>query len=480
MCTLPSRNASVRRSLILVFAMSVGIGLLSVTQPERVAAQVLNQRVNELLANNCRGDLNVQFVESPPNSNRFVPVGLGPNLTKLCGVIVLPGGGGGNPPPTFAASLGGGSASVQGSAASILNRALLQRLNETDEEEGQAHTQSSSIRFNPFGSLLSGFGRPSSVSSPLYAATSGDGSSSASFATSSHSRWNGLGFFASGLVESLNREVTTFQDGYRSMIFGFTGGVDYRISNKLVTGLLFNYTNTDGDFRGGGNFSTNSYGGLLFASYLPTEKTFVQVTGGYTRNKYLVSRLAQADITLGSGASVANAQGLASSNSHGDIFNLGFLAGYDYPIGRFTIGPRTGVNYSNTTIDDYGERGSTGVELRYDDQWINSLQSVLGIQGSAAFSTGLGVLVPQFNADFIHEFANSQRFITVQFAEDFRDNPTKFRFQNDVPVRNYFNLGTGLLMVLPNGWQSFVNFRAMVGNEQFDNYAGMFGLRVAL
>jgi outer membrane autotransporter protein len=138
------------------------------------------------------------------------------------------------------------------------------------------------------------------------------------------------------------------------------------------------------------------------------------------------------------------------------------------------------VNYSNTKISDYGERGSTGVELKYDDQWINSLQSVLGVQGSAAFSTGLGVLVPQFNADYIHEFANSQRFINVRFAEDFRATPTKFTFQNDVPVRNYFNLGTGLMMVLPNGWQPFVNFRAMVGNEQFNNYAGMFGLRIEL
>ena len=69
----------------------------------------------------------------------------------------------------------------------------------------------------------------------------------------------------------------------------------------------------------------------------------------------------------------------------------------------------------------------------------------------------------------------------VQFAQDNRGaDATKFRFQNDVPVRNYFNLGTGLLMVLPNGWQPFVNFRAMVGNEQFNNYAGMFGLRIEL
>lgn len=156
------------------------------------------------------------------------------------------------------------------------------------------------------------------------------------------------------------------------------------------------------------------------------------------------------------------------------------MTGYDYPIGRFTIGPRMGMNYSNTKIGDYGETGSTGVELKYGDQWINSVQSVLGVQGSAALSTGLGVLVPQFNADYIHEFANSQRFINVQFTQDLNPTPTRFRFQNDVPVRNYFNLGTGLMMVLPNGWQPFVNFRAMVGNEQFNNYAGMFGLRIEL
>ena len=106
------------------------------------------------------------------------------------------------------------------------------------------------------------------------------------------------------------------------------------------------------------------------------------------------------------------------------------------------------------------------------------------MQGSTAYSTQVGVIVHQVNADYIHEFANSQRFIHVQFTEDLRGTPafpgttpTKFTFQNEVPVRNYFNLGTGLLMVLPNGWQPFVNFRAMVGNSQFDNYAGTFGLR---
>lgn len=453
-------SQSVRLGAICI--VTIALALAQAVQPRGAIAQVLNQQVNALLANNCD--------RLQPGTGGGSNPGFGPNLNRLCAF-----------PTTFgASSTGGGAASVQGSAASILNRVLLQRLDETDEEEGQDHKRSSSLMLNPFGSLLSGFGSAASVSSPFYAATTGGSGSTATFATGSQRRWHGLGFFTSGLVESLDRDITQFQDGYKSNILGVTAGADYRFNKRLVAGLALNYSNTNGDFRSGGNFSTNSYGGLLFASYVPTDKTFVQVTGGYMRNHYLVSRAATAFVAASSPLNERNVSGLASSNSNGDVFNLGLLAGYDHPIGRFTIGPRAGVTYSNTKIHNFSESGSTGVELKYDDQWINSLQSVLGVQGSAAFSTGLGVLVSQVNADYIHEFANSQRFIHVQFAEDFRASPTKFTFQNDVPVRNYFNLGTGLMMVLPNGWQPFVNFRAMVGNEQFNNYAGTFGLRIEL
>lgn len=116
------------------------------------------------------------------------------------------------------------------------------------------------------------------------------------------------------------------------------------------------------------------------------------------------------------------------------------------------------------------------MEPTYSDQDINSVQSVVGVQGSMAASTTYGVRVPQANANFIHEFANSQRFIEVPFAVD--PLPLKCRFQNDRPVRNYFNLSLGMVLVLPNGLQPFVNFRAMVGNEPFNNDAGTIGLRI--
>lgn len=434
-------------------------------------AQVLDQRISELLANNCAGLGTGGF----PTPNL---AGLGPNLAAIC-----------NTPQTLGAtSGGGGAASVQGSAASILNRALGAHLEELREDCRKDETadgnrdcsqdRPTSMRFNPIGLLSMGNWQNLSVSSPLYASTVTGGGSTASFTTSSLSRWKGFGLFGSGVIESLNRDITQFQDGYKSTIWSFSGGIDYRINTKAVVGFVGNYANTDGDFRGGGTFSTNSYGGLIFAQLLPTSKTFVQVTAGYTRNNYLVNRLATATVTSVAIGNDRQVSAFASSNSGGNVAQAGFLTGYDHAIGRFVVGPRAGVNYTQTLIGSYAENGGAGIGLRYDTQAIHSLQSSFGLQGSIAYSTRFGVLVHQVNADYIHEFANSQRHITVQFTEDQRANPTLFSFQNDPPARDYGYVGTGLVAVLANGWQPFINFRAMVGNSQFNSYAGTFGLRL--
>ena len=445
----------VRRKIAVMMLCPIFLSLLFLKESK---AQVLNDAVNGLLENNCIGLLQ--------GAGSAV---LGPNLAAACtGATGVTGTG---------VSAGGGAASVQASAVSLLNRNVLRRLEELREESSERSGNESAMLLNPFGILAPGLFRGVNVASPSSAS---GGTSSAAVDMASHSRWRGLGFFASGRVEALNRDVTTFQDGYLSTILGVTAGADYRFTNRLVAGSAVSYSNTHGDFTNGGDFNTNSIGVTLFGSYLPTERTFFQVSGGYTNNNYLVSRVANAFVPGLAGGADRFLTGTPSSSTKGDVFSVNALGGYDHPIGMFTFGPRVGFNYTNTHIHDYTETAGGGLGLNYNDQWVNSVQSVVGLLGQAAFSTGMGVLVPQINADYIHEFANSQRFITVNFVEDFRANPLKFNFQNEVPVRNWFNLGTGLIMVLPNGWQPFVNFRAMVGNEQFNNYAGTFGLRMEL
>lgn len=453
---------SSHRSIRVKRACAVGVAtvglLFGLVPDDHASAQVLNNRLVELLGNNCSGMGVV---------GGFDPA-FGANLNSICAFPTTGSSGTGG---------GGGAASVQASAASILNRNILARMEEERAEGGQEGAKASSMLMNPFGSLMPGLFRGAGVASPT---TMGGDTGGGSLNFNNSTRWKGLGLFASGFVESLDRNVNQYQDGYKSTILGFTGGADYRFTKQLTAGLAFNYSNTNGDFRNGGNFSTNSYGVTLFSQYLPTDKSFVQLTAGYTNNSFNVARNSSLVIPDPGAGRALNVGGISSSNSNGDTFQLGVLTGYDQPVGRFTVGPRVGLNYAHNHIHDYAEQGGTGMELKYGDQYVNSLQSVLGVQGSAAFSTGFGVLVPQVNANYIHEFANSQRFINAQFVEDNRSNPFQFRFQTDVPVRNYFDVGTGLIAVLPNGLQPFVNFRAMVGNNQFNNYAGTFGLRVEL
>jgi outer membrane autotransporter protein len=170
--------------------------------------------------------------------------------------------------------------------------------------------------------------------------------------------------------------------------------------------------------------------------------------------------------------------GEASSNSDGDEWLINALVGYDHNISNVTIGPRVGLLYTHLSIDDYSEDGGAGLAMSYDDQTVKSLQTTVGLQGSIAINTSYGVWVPQATADWLHEFENDRRDIKVQFAGDKTANPSRFKFNNDKPDRDFFNLGIGTVLVLPNGIQPFVNFRAMVGNDRFDNYAGTVGVRI--
>ena len=289
---------------------------------------------------------------------------------------------------------------------------------------------------------------------------------------------SGLGLFIAGDVESLDRDRTTFGDGFDSTKLGATIGGDFQFNDRLIAGAAFNYMNRDGDFDGGGDFSTNSYGIIGYGSFMPIPAMFLDVAVGYTRLNYLVER----PVSYVEQISGDTIGGRSSSNSNGYRTSVSALAGYNHQFGNVTVGPRVGVEFSHLSIENYTEDGGGGLALSYGDQTIRTLQSTVGVQGSIAINTSYGVWVPQATADYIHEFQNNRRSITVQFEGDNRTPAqggiTRFSFNNDKPDRDFFNFGVGTILVLPNGIQPFVNFRIMAGNNRFDNYGGTFGVRI--
>lgn len=103
------QNMALKQGILILGSMAT-FTLAQLCHPFALSAQTLDQEVGRLLDNNCSA------LSIGNNANQ-----LGVNLQNVCGL---------NGPQTGAgsSSLGGGAASVQASAASILNRTMLQRL----------------------------------------------------------------------------------------------------------------------------------------------------------------------------------------------------------------------------------------------------------------------------------------------------------------------------------------------------------------
>jgi outer membrane autotransporter protein len=280
----------------------------------------------------------------------------------------------------------------------------------------------------------------------------------------------GFGVFGSFDYQSFDKDTSRFETGFDRDTVGGTIGADYLFASGMVLGLAVNYAHEFGDYDGGGGFDHDAYGVLAYGSFVPIPNLFVDATAGYTWKDYSFDRRASFSVP---GFAVA---GSTRGNTDGDEFRVGVNTGYDFLFGRFTVGPRVGVLYRETTIDDYRESGRTGLELAYDNQNVQSLTTTAGVFGSVAISTGIGVIVPQVTAEYVHEFLDDQRSVGFRLVQDL--GRTRFLYQTEAPDRDYFNVGAGVAMVLPNGFQPFLNYRELLGYRDRSSHTVTVGLRV--
>jgi uncharacterized protein YhjY with autotransporter beta-barrel domain len=275
--------------------------------------------------------------------------------------------------------------------------------------------------------------------------------------------------------EGLNLFVSTdyqhkFYDGSAEANFdsnrgGFTVGLDSPMSWGLIGGAL-NYNYTKGDFdHDGGDFQQNSFGGLVYASYYPSDSSFIDGVIGLGGKAYDLDRT-----VVAAGAIRGNAEG----STLGFELQSSLSGGYDFNFDNFTIGPRIGIHYLRTELSDFAETGSP-LALHYDDQVEDSLTTTVGFQGSMAISTSFGVVVPQLNAEYVHEFLNDRRTIHATATDG-----SAVSFVTDPPDRDYFNVGGGVVFVLPDGVSPFLSYSAEVANRFEEVHTVTAGVRFEL
>jgi uncharacterized protein YhjY with autotransporter beta-barrel domain len=288
-------------------------------------------------------------------------------------------------------------------------------------------------------------------------------------------QWDKFSTFLTAGATTLRHYQNPFEDGYNATIPSVTLGGGYAITSALEAGLAFNYANSNASFNSGGGFDSNSYTPLLYFNYLPFENAFANLALSYTRRNQSIDRFAVAG-TTGGGSTIG---GITSGKQNANQYSLNFLSGYDFAIENVTVGPRVGVDVRQWEMNSYQETSGTGLELRYNDQHQTSLQTSLGIFASSAHSFSFGVIVPQINVSWIHEFANDARTINAHFiqATDSTTGPGFF-FNTEHPARDWALIDIGASLLLQKGVQFFANFSTVQGNQNFESYGGNLGVRV--
>jgi outer membrane lipase/esterase len=168
----------------------------------------------------------------------------------------------------------------------------------------------------------------------------------------------------------------------------------------------------------------------------------------------------------------------ATGSTDGRRYSGSMGLAYDMEAGPVSFGPYARLRWSRTKIDGYTEAdaANTGLALTFSSSRTTSLASVIGARASYAISFPWGVVVPQARIEHEHEFKDDPRTITTRLA--LAPNGGTFQVRSDAPDRNAWNIGAGVLVVLPNGWMPYVDAEVLEGYSGLRRERVAVGLRV--
>jgi len=283
-----------------------------------------------------------------------------------------------------------------------------------------------------------------------------------------------------------NREPEDRERSFDGETYGLQIGADYRLETNLVVGAMFRYDHTDNDFDqdltarnfvpapNEGGSESDHYHLMVFASRAITESFHVdgEVGVGYSDLEF------ERDVVfLETNRAIPQTNVLTAGDTHGWQTHIGVGAGYDLSFGALSVGPYARTRYVRTDIDGYTEEdlNNSGLAMQFGDNDTTSWVSVIGARASYAVSQPWGVVVPQVRIEWEHEFRDDPNAVEASFVQDTGD--TRFAVLSDPPDRNYYNVGAGLRVVLPNGWMPYVDYEALVGYEDRTRHRATAGLR---
>jgi outer membrane lipase/esterase len=282
----------------------------------------------------------------------------------------------------------------------------------------------------------------------------------------------GLGAFVNVSHNFGDKDETSLEAGFDFTNSGMTAGVDYFFLDNLVAGGAIGGAVTDIQIDNrGGDIQSGAVSFSLYTLWNPLDQLGFTGFFNYALIDFDTERVL--DYTDPNGVVLRRAQADTDANQ----FEISGGAYYDFTRGPWTYGPTVRAGFLRTDVDGFRETGAQGLDLKFDDQAAESLQTALGGAVSYVLSVPFGIMTFQGRGEWVHEFLDDSRTINVRYVNDpFPDSPT-IRITSDDPDRDRFLLGVGATAVWEGGSSAFVDFETALGHKNVTSHAITLGAR---
>jgi autotransporter-associated beta strand protein len=217
------------------------------------------------------------------------------------------------------------------------------------------------------------------------------------FQSGCNNRW---GVWVTGFGDFVTVEGDANASGYHFTTGGVTLGLDYRLTDHFVIGVLGDYSHTWTALQPAGHLGADTgEGGFYTTWYDLGIYVNAGIFGGH--NTYETSR--------------ANIGGLSTGNTEGGQWSTFIGAGYDWQAGPLTIGPVASLQYTSVNLDGLSEIGSLA-PLDIHSSSAESLRSDAGLRVAYQWQIAKILLRPSAKAVWEHEYKYSAFPITAGFA----------------------------------------------------------------
>ena len=232
-----------------------------------------------------------------------------------------------------------------------------------------------------------------------------------------------------------------------------TLGADKRSEDNIMRGIALRFGNDDIDVGDLGSALDMSSFSLTFYESKPR--------GGDRFTDHLLGlSFINSDLINNSGSVSTNGERygeqLYGSLSLRDTFSKN----------KFNFTPNIKINYGLTHFGEYTEAGATGLNLKFDEQYIGNFTSSLGASFDNTYELKIGSLIPYFDFEYYADMSPSS-----QQKFSYTSNGSAYTFKNINNATHNIISGIGFDFISNNGFNLMTKYtRDQAKGNKNDNF----------